>query len=571
MPNRPRCLNRNRAQGRSSDRLGFGALGVCLLTLHAPAALAQSLPPAAEPGRLEQELRPLPQPQSKPRPRALEPVRIEPSALDLQVRLRLQGIELVGNEAIDTEALADLWQARLGQAVNLGDLKGIARQITSRYRNAGYILSQALVPPQEVNNGVVRIEVAEGFVDRVQAEADRALTGTLADYAAHIPASRPLQVRHLERWLLLMNDLPGLSAQSVFRPSPQAPDAADLTLKTQRIDYAGQWALNNRAGAYYQDWVTDLSASVYNPLGWDEGWFVRAALAGDAAAGDDGGYRNLNLGFGLPLGGRGLKLDIAFDHTASKPGHDIAGLGYEGGSETLRLQLEYPFERSRERSLYARLGFDYADSGLDLQDTVINDDRLRVVRAGLRLDWAVDAGLNLLQLQASAGLDLFGASAAGDANLSRAAGDGAFFKLGLDWVYLRPLWQDAQLRIDLQGQISDRKLLSAEEFGLGGARLGRGYDGSEITGDRGAGLGLELAQGLPHDLQAYGFYDIGRVSDKTGGDQSLASAGGGLRFSYQKYITGQLELAVPLTRPLDAADPGEEHDWRLFLSLSAGF
>ena len=177
--------------------------------------------------------------------------------------------------------------------------------------------------------------------------------------------------------------------------------------------------------------------------------------------------------------------------------------------------------------------------------------------------------MTLAQAEVGWGLDIFGTSNPGDDYLTRAAGDGEFLKLYLDLTHIRPLpWKGGQMRLDLTAQLADRKLLSNEEFALGGTRIGRGYDGSEITGDQGVGFGIEIGQRLPYDLQAFGYYDIGMLANKSGGRESLASAGAGLRTEFNKYASGQFEIGVPLTRPISAYSSGKEKEWRAFFSFT---
>jgi hemolysin activation/secretion protein len=528
-------------------------------------------PPATDPGRVERDLRPLPSPASKPASAASRSAESPGRLEDDAYRFTLRGITLEGNRTLPDSALSDLWQDLLGEAIAYGDIKSLAREITRRYRNAGYILAQALVPAQEVTGGVVRIEVVEGHVARLVAEEGTDLSGHSGTYAKRIPESNPLNIRALERWLLLINDLPGVTAKSIFKPSPEAEGGADLFLRVDRGFGDLLASLDNRAGAYYQDWAASLEGSRYNAMGLDERLFARIALAGDGARGEDGGYRNLALGLELPLGGEGLRFNLSGDHTRSVPGDELVGMGYAGRSTNLTLRVQYPLQRSRGSSLYAHLGGYLADSRLELQGTSISDDRIRALSAGLRLDWAGLGGVSLIQLEVSGGLNGLGASEAGQTDLSRAEGDPRFLKARLDLVHIRPLGEAAQLRLDLLAQGADRKLLSGEELTFGGNRIGRGFDASEITGDTGAGIGIELAWKLPRDLELFGFYDAALVADKTGGKESLVSAGAGLRFVYRDRLRGQLELAKPLSRGGLAEDVDPDEDWRFFVRLTYDF
>ena len=95
----------------------------------------------------------------------------------------------------------------------------IAARITARYSEDGYLLSKAVVPAQEVELGVLRIRVIEGHLENIIFEGRvDGPTALLETYARKITESQPLRSDVLERYILLMNDLPGLSAERRLVP-----------------------------------------------------------------------------------------------------------------------------------------------------------------------------------------------------------------------------------------------------------------------------------------------------------------------------------------------------------------
>jgi hemolysin activation/secretion protein len=126
-------------------------------------------------------------------------------------------------------------------------------------------------------------------------------------------------------------------------------------------------------------------------------------------------------------------------------------------------------------------------------------------------------------------------------------------------------------------QLASGPLLASEEFALGGARFGRGYDGGEISGDEGiAGL-VELRFDGDVDWEflekyrIYGFFDAGSVWNIQPGSDlktSLSSAGGGLKLFLPYDIEAGAEIAVPLTyRGISNRD----RDPQVFFGVSKAF
>ena len=103
------------------------------------------------------------------------------------------------------------------------------------------MLSRAIVPPQNFGRrgAVIRIQVVEGYVDQViWPEKLTRYRDFFTDYAARIVADRPANIRTLERYLLLANDLPGLKFATTLKPSPTHPNASILIVEVteKRID-----------------------------------------------------------------------------------------------------------------------------------------------------------------------------------------------------------------------------------------------------------------------------------------------------------------------------------------------
>jgi hemolysin activation/secretion protein len=187
----------------------------------------------------------------------------------------------------------------------------------------------------------------------------------------------------------------------------------------------------------------------------------------------------------------------------------------------------------------------------------------------------------------SEGLPVLDATRRDDPLASRPGASNTFTKA----VFTASRLQDLGRGFALLGAVSAQtafggRLLSSEQFALGGQQFGRGYDPSEITGDSGVAGKVELqktllvpAFGPALPAQLFGFYDAGEVMSQVASSagvparESLASAGAGVRINLGHGLVSSLELAKPLTRAV-AAEVGHESDpkgVRAYFTLAAGF
>ncbi|MCB9963739.1 MAG: ShlB/FhaC/HecB family hemolysin secretion/activation protein [Rhodospirillales bacterium] len=561
------------------------------LLLMSSSVLAQSLPESAlstaEPGRAFEQFKE----ESLTRP--FSPViQIEDAMTDAapanaeRVKLKLSSLNLKGVSVYTEADLNHIYDAKLGQTVSLKDVYDIARQLKLKYRNDGYLLAQVVVPPQTIENGLVELQVVEGVIDSVTIQGEEsASTDLIRRYANQLTMGQALNARDLERQLLLINDLPGISARSVLSPSPNRTGAADLRIMIERDPFDAQVGVNNYGSRYLGPVQLSAAASVNNRLfDMNERLSAQIVTAPKTANPFDYELGYIGLSYQQPIWNKGTVLEAFYGHTDTEPGFDLKQFDVKGRSNYVSLKLEHPFLRSRAQNLYGRVLFDWRDvtTANNLPEPS-RHDHIRALRAGMRydlLDTLLGVGVNAIDLELAHGLGLFGASDKSDANLSRTFGDPDFFKATIALQRLQRLSRDINLLVSGQGQWAAQSLLASEEFGVGGMMgIGRGFDPSEIVGDDGIAGKIELqwnrpvAWSLVQDYQVFGFFDAGHVwngdaSTSALKEETATSAGLGLRAKVTDKVKADLTLAIPLNRKVDAQ---RDKDPRLYFSLSREF
>lgn len=491
------------------------------------------------------------------------------------VRVTLNTVVLENATVFTAEEVSVVAAPYLGREVTGAEIFELAQALTTHYRNAGYILSRVVVPPQTLGaDGRLILQVVEGYVASVRIEGDARVLDTLFALAQKIKDSRPLRAQDLERYLLLANDLPGVRLRSILSPS-QTVGAVDLTLVASVQDTEGLASVDNYGSRYLGANQATLGLTVNQLLGRNDQLRYLGVGSGDSRM----SYHQ--LGYSQVVNEEGLRLGLTVSQARTQPGDILRPFDVRGRSDSVSFTLAYPWVRTRNQSLFARLSYDTSDIDTDILGARTTEDRIRALRGGLGWQW-FDAweGQNTLDVDASQGV---GGTSAGDALKSRVGADGLFTKLTFELGRFQPLGARWGVSLGLAGQWTDNKpLLASEQFALGGRRFGRAYEAAELVGDRGLALRVEpryvLASGASW-LQAthlLAFYDIGEVtkvgpsSAGTPASQSLASAGVGARLFMARQVTAQLEAAWPLTRPLASAPEGGKAV-RLLGSLTVRF
>lgn len=549
--------------------------------LWAGRSYALTIPSTAEPSRVQGQIAPAaPQrPPAAPEVISPAPAGAAPQGAE-KAQFVLQTLTVEGMTVYHPKDIVPLYLDMVGKTISLVDVYNLAEKLTVKYRNDGYILTQAFVPPQTIDNGHITLKAVEGFVDQViihsKDERDNAI---LAPYAAAIEASRPLNARVLEKNMLLINDLPGFSARSVLSPSLTVPGSSDLMLEITHKPYGLTFGADNRGSRYMGPLQANAGLRLNNFLGLRESINMQVLTSPGGSLHREVDFGS--LGITKPVGSDGTTVTVSGSVTSTLPGYKLKPLEVKGISHSYNIEMSHPFIRSRAENLFATLKFMYLDSArtdnLGLGKT---EDKLRVLR--LSSAWQFSdkhRGNNTLTGEISKGLDVLGTKPQGSPNMTRAKGNPEFFKVTAEASRVQGLTEHLDLFTSVTGQWSASPLLASEEFGVGGSAYGSAYDGSEITGRNGLAVRIEMRDTnrfmtpIPL-LQFYGFYDVGQVWDPdnaTAADRmrSLASTGLGLRALLNDAVSCSVELAVPLTRPVAAQN--NSNDPRLFMAVSAQF
>ena len=545
------------------------------ITAYASLAAAQVIPGTAAPDLRQRQLEikdVKPTVSNKPLIAVDEqkPVRDTKSGL----KFTLKSVVIENNTVFTKGELETLYKDLIGTQVTVGQLNKTADDITAYYRNKGYILTRAVVPPQEINSGNVKIRIVEGFINEVKIQGDDALNDKiLRGYADKIRAEKPLNVENLERYLLLMEDLPGVEARAVLQASPTTPGASDVVVNIKRKPIEASAIADNRGSRFLGPEQLNLTAAFNNLISQD----------------DQTQFRIVNTPFDIDelffgeirheeqVGSEGTKAIFSGSYIKTHPGYSLEPFDVVGTSYAFSAGLSHPLIRSRRENWFVNTDATIRDSDLNSLGSGLSHDKTRVLGFATSYDFVdFTSAINRADFRYARGLGI--ATDVEAKPRSRANGQPVFDKFTTRLSRIQPISGPWSIEARAAGQYSPDPLVASEEFAIGGADFGSAYDSAEITGDSGAAGRIELQfnkapqQNYLNQYQVYGFYDIGRVwnHDPIAGSEqavtSLSSTGLGVRFNVNEQISGGVEGALPLTRKV-AAYGADGADPRLFVSL----
>ncbi len=538
-------LNRDARRGRR-----VAALATAIASLLAAPGVYAAPPPDA--GTLIETVKPIPALPPRPIGELIKGIPDARPALaaDAGLRLRLANVRFSGVTVMPLSDLQNLVRPDIGREVSFADLDALAGRVTKLYRDRGYFVARAYLPQQEIQDGSIEILVLEGHLGKIHPQlttagpkiADSVLAGFVADA---LPPQKPVTVAALERALLLVNDLPNVTAHATLVPGSSL-GATDLVLDANASGRFSQDTIeaDNAGSRYSGAYRFGGSVNLVSPAGIGDLLSARGLTSFS-------GFNYGRLAWSTPVGGSGLKLGTSATYTDYKLGGALRPLDDHGDANIFSVFSVYPIVRSRMFNLYQTATIETKSLHDDSVAGELANKRINVGSLGLSGDetdtWSggglatfgITLGLGHLALNG-------GTEATADASTARTAGD--YHKLTIQALRQQRLSADWVLYASVNAQLASKNLDSSESLSFGGPTGVRAYPVGEAPADAGVLATVELRYNLPVQfslgaLQAQVFYDHGNVTlHKNPWDSFVASG------EHDKYVLQSLGVGANLYR-----------------------
>jgi hemolysin activation/secretion protein len=536
--------------------VGIACLGACW-----PLS-AQDPPDQFDPTEEEEEVE---RPRLDERDRSTELVLPEAAPrTDATEAYAVGAIIIEGAEALTANLFLDIIARYSARTLSPGELSQLANDIAERAREQGYIFASATIEPQSLDGGVLRIRLDEGAVDEIRLTGDE--DAAVRSLLEPLRSGRPVTLSMLERHVLLADDLAGVWIRRTQFAREQGRGV--LIVDVSRSRFSGALELENdgsravgpeRARAHFDanglfssfdELDVTLSVTPFEP---QELRYGRAR-------------------YGVVVSRSGTEVAVSGSYSRTELGGLLSDREIEGEFWRVGASISQPLLRSRAASVWLQGEFEFSELTRDRRGELSRRDRIPVARASL-YTLAKAAGGDLRgRLTFSQGLDVLGATRAGDPLASRDDASAEFSTLSALMDWRRPLGGEFAIQLGGRGQLATSPLLLTEDIGLGGTRFVRGYEFNERSGDEGI-MGYGELQydwsdplGIISNIELYAFADGGVVGNLEGGrgGGSLASGGGGFRAEISRDLDVDFEIAAPLTGPrFDTDDSSPRLNFRV--------
>jgi hemolysin activation/secretion protein len=472
---RPRAME-NKVKSISCRTLRFAAVSAVLLVSAQP-SLSQVRPapdPTQNPQRAGSEL-PAP---GAPDVKVVQP---RPAHVAGDVKVRPAAFRIVGNTVFpESELLAQIAEFN-GRELDLGGLADAAAKLRRFYAAAGYILTDVYVPQQSFpsNGGTIEFAVVEARVGKITVKVDPS-SGVSESFAqslvdASLPAGSLIRQTRLDRPILLLRDLPGVSASAAVTPGASVGEAdIAVTIAPEGRSWEAWVGADNFGSEPSGLYRFTLAGSASRLL--LSGDLLSAMVQPTSSGTDTIFYR---VGYRAPIGPWGTKFNIGASRSSYVLGRQFEGLDASGTATIGSASLIQPIIRSRLNNLFVQAGWDSQNlvdsaAGQDT-DRKINDFRLGILGnfadnlfGGASTSYGLTYTAGDLSIDTASALEI-------DQSEFGPRTDGSFGKLNVEFGRVQFFDANWNLGFNFYGQWASKNLTAAEKLLLTGPQAVRGY------------------------------------------------------------------------------------------------
>lgn len=489
-------------------------------------------------------------------------------------------IKVNGNTVLPVGKIEEAVYPFLGETKTIADMENARAALEKTYQEAGYLTVSVSIPQQEVDAGIVNLQVTEGSVEKLRIKDSK--YSSLAEIKSRVPEFEEGKVPHFptaQAQLGTVNRGQNRQVTPVLRAG-KSPGKVEVDLKVQdQLPLHGSLELNDRYAQnttrtrlngslrYENLWQKDHSIGISFQLSPERlnetkvisGTYVIPRMNGDYFA-----------AYGVIS-----KSDIAA----------VGDLNVIGNGVIVGARYIHPLPLVENYYHSMTFGVDYKDFQESI--LILGNDAGKNPIAYTAFSMAYDGTLTLptSQTQANAGVN-FAPNSLGNSEKEFIArrGDEArpnYIYLRADLKHTQKLPLSWAVQARLSGQLADEPLIAPEQFAIGGVDSVRGYLESQALGESGIFASLELRtpplakfvknnafKDYVKEFYAFGFLDAGNVvtpetTRSVAESTNLMSAGFGMKLKLNKGIFTNLDYAYALRSAGDI----EKGDDRLHFRL----
>jgi hemolysin activation/secretion protein len=427
-------------------------------------------------------------------------------------KILVKSFKITGLSLISEEQAQATVASRRNQELTFAQLQEAGQKIADLYADIGR-LAIAVIPEQDVNDGLIEIRIIEARVGAILIKSatdgqslplmERVANGFISEGNA---AGQFLSLDRLSRSKALINELPGVSAQVALSKS-QTDGHSDIEVSLEESPrISSRVEASNTGSASTGEIQTTLALNINNPRQ------VGDAVNMDAVHSEGSSF--LTLKYWSPAGYDGWRIAPGVSALNYRSLASFSSNLSNGSAHVAGFYMTYPWIRDTNSSRSVNLSAEVKDYQNFSDGNQSSSYSVKKLNAGVSGFWtgekqsisyALNFGLGNLSIKNETQLEK-------DKILPGPQTEGDFAKLNLNLAFNSDLpIAKTTARLVLTGQLASKNLNSSEQMYLGGLDGVRAYPVAQGGGSQGLLASVEITHNYPNQLQLGAFVDMGII------------------------------------------------------------
>jgi len=462
-------------------------------------------------------------------------------------RFRVEGSSVFSKQELD-QAI----KSYRNRPLTLPELFQARSVITKLYTDKGYVNSGAYIPPQELNNGIVKIAVLEGELEGINVAGTKHLSPKYISDRIENAAGKPVNVESLLAALQLLRLDPLIDNVSAELSAGIRPGTSLLDIQVEEADvFSISTSLNNNRSPSVGTNQRSIGLNHGNLFGFGDKFNFNFA--------NTQGSNSFDFAYAIPVNSRNGTIKAGFGINSNDVIEDpFTILDIESESRYFELNLRQPLVLKPNKEFAIGMSLSRTESETTLEDQEFflsrganeqGETKINAIRLFQEFVNRDDKKVLAFRSQFSIGVDVFNATSNEDEP------DSSFFAWRGQSQWVRKLDEDFLFVLRGDAQFSGGSLVPLEQFRVGGINSARGYRQDLVLGDNGIFTSAELRipilrfKKIDSLVQIAPFFDVGTVwnsDDLAINNSTLPGVGIGLNFSRGNNFNARLDWGIPL-------------------------
>ena len=440
---------------------------------------------------------------------------------DQLIKILVKDFKFDGNLYYSNEELEEVIKEAVNKELVYDQLINVTRAISNHYKANGF-LATAFLPPQDINDGVIKIKITEAVLGTIifDVEEEEKLNISKENIRLKllykIEDSGVLNIDQLDKNVRNLNKIPGINALAELE---EGKNFGETNVKVTAINtetiFGNTLVDNNGSRSSGYNKITN-TINIDGLFNMGDRLAFTNVLSGDHHVKDNHEESNYYaVSSTMPVGYNGMLATLRVSKMEYKLSAPFDSTNPSGYSSEYNLSLNRPLIESPNFNLNTSfsLGNNKYVNDLGTGNNSDKDVLKSIFNLGFdsrdeRLGGGINYGSFALSLAKN---DLTNNLSNYETDQSTSDNNGRNFKGTLNLNRMQKLTDKTNLLVKFNGQLAADNLDGADQFSLGGPNAVRAYPSSEAAGDAGFVASLELKRNLFKNLESTLFYDYGKI------------------------------------------------------------